>query len=115
MALNCHDIAEALARLEPTAKFTVDGDTLADITWKSGSTPAQPTDQEITDEVALVQQERADAQYLANRRQAWRDQGVDPYDLLDALYEAVLDSDTTQADAYNVTRKSIKTQYPQSP
>jgi len=113
MALNQRDIGRALLRLEPTGAFIVDGDTLGDITWLSGSDPAQPADGLITAEVADLQAEDTAAQYLQDRRQAWRDQGVDPFDLIDALYKAVLEADTTEADAYNSTRGTIETTYPE--
>jgi hypothetical protein len=96
-------ITAALQSLYPTAKWSVDGNTYADIIWVDEE-QSKPTKAEIDSEII-----RLNAQYVRNEYQRLR---VAEYpsltDQLDMQYHDSVNGTTTWLDAIN----AVKAKYP---
>jgi hypothetical protein len=77
------DITKAIINLRPNAKWSVDGDTYAGITWLD-TEQTQPTEAEINAEVARLQAEYDAKEYARKRAVEYPAIG----DQLDALFHA---------------------------
>jgi hypothetical protein len=88
---------DALISLCPTAKFVSRGDELE---WHD-TTQTQPTEAEITQEIARLQAEYDALAYSRSRQQE--------YPSIEECVHAILDDDLT---ALQVKRQSVKDKYP---
>lgn len=77
------DITKAIINLRPNAKWSVDGDTYAGITWLD-TEQTQPTEAEINAEVVRLQAEYDAKEYARKRAVEYPAIG----DQLDALFHA---------------------------
>ena len=91
------DKASALQSLRPTAEYRVEGDT---VTWHSPEI-TQPTEAEITQEIARLQSEYDALAYSRSRQQE--------YPSIEECVHAILDDDLT---ALQVKRQAVKDKYP---
>ena len=105
-------ITAALMRLRPEAEFVVVGDDLTAITWLD-QVQTRPTDQDITDEVAVVEQEIADGLYLVNREAAYVERGLTTGAMLEALWMRVMESDTSASTDLQTIRDQVKNEFPE--
>jgi len=93
-------IIDALKTLCPQSKWTLIGDEYSGLTW-SDTEQTQPTDAEITAEVARLQ-----AEYDNNEYQRQRAQAYPPIaDQLDTIYHEGI-------DAWKATIAAVKQEYP---
>lgn len=104
-------ITAALSRLCPGAEFMVVGDALSGITWLD-QVQTQPTDQAVTDEVAVVEAENAAGVYLVNRRAAYLDRGLTIEAMVEALWKKSMEADSTEADDMQTVRDQVHNEFP---
>lgn len=109
--MNSASISEALRRLVPGAEFTVDGDTLDDITWLD-STLLQPDDTATEAEADAVEAELAAAAYLNHRGTAYGARGADLATMVEALWQHVMESDSTLANSVQTIRDQVHAEFP---
>lgn len=96
-------IAAALQYLRTSPKFTVSGDTYADIQWLD-ETQTQPTEAEVLSEVA-----RLEAEWNATEYQRLRAAEYPP--ITDYL-DGVVKGDQAQVDKYVADCLAVKAKYP---
>jgi hypothetical protein len=109
--LSCSLITQAITRLQPGAAFYVAGDGLDGITWLD-EVLTQPTDPAITAEVEVIEAEIAASVTVELRKKVKVDRGATPEALVEALWQKVMESDSTAADAMQVVRDQVDTEYP---
>jgi len=95
-------LARAIKEINPTAYFTIDGDTIDGITWLEGTTPI--SEAEITAEVTRLQTEYDNAQYSRDRASAY----PSLTDQADMQYWDSVNGTTTWADAI----AAVKAEFP---
>lgn len=106
-------ITAALMRLCPEAEFVVVGDDLTAITWLD-QVQTRPTDQQITDEVAVVEQEIAEGLYLVNREAAYVERGLTTRAMVEALWLLVMEEDNTSSTEIQTIRDQVNNEFPDS-
>lgn len=97
------DVTKALLKLRPGAKWTVDGNSYAGITWLDDS-QTKPSEEEINAELALQQVEIASTEYQRQR--------VVEYPPIEEYIDGVVKGDQAQIQAYIDTCLMIKRKYP---
>ena len=111
MADFSHDAVQALRNLTPNAQFTLGGNSYAGLEWFSEDV-TKPTEAEIEAECAKLKIEFDALQYSRDRERAYNKAYLYDHDLLIALWEKVMESDSTAADALQVKRSKVKTDNP---
>ena len=111
MADFSHDAVQALKNLTPDAKFTLVGNSYAGLEWFSDNI-TKPTEAQIEAECAKLKIEHDALQYSRDRERAYNKAYLYDHDLLIALWEKVMESDSTAADALQVKRSKVKTDNP---
>ena len=96
-------IPDALQSLVPGAQWTLTGDDYSGLTWISEEV-AQPTEQEVADEI-----ERLQAQQDATRYQRLR--ALEYPDFKDYL-DGIVKGDQEQVDTYIAACLAVKAKYP---
>lgn len=97
------DVTKALLKLRPGAKWTVDGNSYAGITWLDDS-QTKPSEEEINAELALQRAEIASTEYQRQR--------VVEYPPIEEYIDGVVKGDQAQIQAYIDTCLMIKRKYP---
>lgn len=97
------DVTKALLKLRPGAKWTVDGNSYAGITWLDDS-QTKPSEEEINAELGLQQVEIASTEYQRQR--------VVEYPPIEEYIDGVVKGDQAQIQAYIDTCLMIKRKYP---
>lgn len=105
-------ITQALMRLRVDAEFSVLGDDLSAISWLD-QVQTRPTDQEIEAEVAVVEAEIAAGVFQVNRDAAYRERGLTTRAMVEALWQKVMEADSTTADDLQTIRDQVKSEYPE--
>lgn len=99
-------ISEALIRLRPGARWSLNGGTYSGLTWlDTGTTP--PTEEEINAEIELIKAELAATKYQRDRRPEYPGWEV----LADALYWQTKGDESKMAD-YIAACDAVKERYP---
>ena len=111
MADFSHDAVQALRNLTPNAQFTLVGNSYAGLEWFSDNI-TKPTEAQIEAECAKLKTEYDALQYSRDRERDYGKAEVDHYKLIIALWEKVMESDSTAADALQVKRIKVKTDNP---
>jgi hypothetical protein len=94
------DIAKALISLSPNANWSLDGNEYSGLNWMD-TEQAQPTEAEITAEVARLQAEYDNNAYKRQRAQAY----PSITDQLDTIYHEGI-------DAWKAQIAAVKQEYP---
>ena len=94
------DIAKALISLSPNANWSLDGNEYSGLNWLD-TEQVQPTEAEITAEVARLQAEYDNNEYQRQRAQAYPSMA----DQLDTIYHEGI-------DAWKATIAAVKQEYP---
>lgn len=97
------DVTKALLKLRPGAKWTVDANSYAGITWLDDS-QTKPSEEEINAELALQQVEIASTEYQRQR--------AAEYPPIKEYIDGVVKGDQAQIQAYIDTCLMIKRKYP---
>ena len=111
MADFSHDAVQALKNLTPDAKFTLVGNSYAGLEWFSDNI-TKPTEAQIEAECAKLKTEYDALQYSRDRERAYNKAELYDHELLIALWEKVMESNSTAADALQVKRSKVKTDNP---
>ena len=111
MADFSHDAVQALKNLTPNAKFTLVGNDYEGLEWFSEDI-TKPTKAQIEAECAKLKTEHDALQYSRDRERAYNKAELYDHELLIALWEKVMESDSTAADALQVKRNKVKTDNP---
>ena len=111
MADFSHDAVQALKNLTPNAKFTLVGNDYSGLEWFSEDI-TKPTEAQIEAECAKLKTEYDALQYSRDRERAYSKADLYDHELLIALWEKVVESDSTAADALQVKRSKVKTDNP---
>ena len=111
MADFSHDAVQALKNLTPNAQFTLIGNSYAGLEWFSEDI-TKPTEAQIEAECAKLKTEYDALQYSRDRERAYNTAELDDHKLLIALWEKVVESDSTAVDALQVKRSKVKTDNP---
>ena len=96
------DIAKALISLSPNANWSLDGNEYSGLNWLD-TEQVQPTEAEITAEVARLQAEYDNNEYQRQRAQAYPSMA----DQLDTIYHEGI-------DAWKAQIAAVKQEYPKS-
>jgi len=100
------DIPTALQSLRPGAQWVLRGTTVADLEWLD-TDQTQPTEQEIVDEIARLQQEFDQTEYQRKRKTQY----PPITDFADAMYWSSR-GDHSRLEAYYTACEAVKAQYP---
>tara|TARA_B100001287_G_scaffold276265_1_gene286473 strand:- start:2398 stop:2742 length:345 start_codon:yes stop_codon:yes gene_type:complete len=111
MADFSHDAVQALKNLTPNAQFTLVGNSYDGLEWLDTSI-TKPTEAQIEAECAKLKTEYDALQYSRDRERAYNRADLFDHALLIALWEKVMESDSTAADALQVLRNKVKTDNP---
>ena len=111
MADFSHDAVQALKNLTPNAQFTLVGNSYDGLEWLDTSI-AKPTEAEIEAECAKLKIEYDALQYSRDRERDYNKAELFDHELLIALWEKVMESNSTAADALQVKRNKVKTDNP---
>lgn len=109
--LTCQLITQAVLRLQPGAAFAQFGDGLDGLEWLD-EVLTRPTDPAIEAEVEVIEAEMAAAVTTELRKKVKVDRGATPEALVEALWQKIMESDSTAADALQVVRDQVDTEYP---
>lgn len=101
--MSARDIATALQSLRPNAEWVLRGDDLSGLEWHDEASN-RPSDQEILDEIARLEQEKINNLYKEQRAAEY----PDFRDYLDGIVKG----DQTQIQAYIDACLSVKSKYP---
>ncbi len=106
------DIGIVLDRIRLGAKYRRYS-TYAELaaTWEDDA-QTLPTEQEIIDEWAVYEAERAAVKYSEDRAAAYEAEGFTPDALIVALWEKTVETRPAAADAIEVKRQAIKARFP---
>ena len=99
-------IAEAIVRLRPGARWSLNGETYSGLTWLDTNT-VPPTEEEINAEIEMMRAELAATAYQRQRRPEYPGWEV----LADALYWQSKGDDSKMA-AYVAACDAVKDKYP---
>ena len=111
MADFSHDAVQALKNLTPNAQFTLIGNSYDGLEWFSEDI-TKPTEAQIEAECAKLKTEYDALQYSRDRERDYSKAELDHHKLIIALWEKVMESDSTAADALQVLRSKVKTDNP---
>ena len=111
MADFSHDAVQALKNLTPNAQFSLVGNSYDGLEWHDTSI-TKPTEAQIEAECAKLKTEFDALQYSRDRERDYGKAELDHHKLIIALWEKVMESDSTAADALQVKRSKVKTDNP---
>jgi hypothetical protein len=109
--LSCTLITQAVLRLQPGGAFSQVGDGLDGLTWLD-EVLTRPTDPAIEAEVAVIEAEISASVTAELRKKVKVDRGATPEALVEALWQKIMETDSTAADALQVVRDQVDTEYP---
>ena len=109
--MNCILITQAVLRLRPGAAFMQEGDELSGLTWLD-EVLVQPTDPQIEAEIAVIEAEIDAAGTAELRKKVNAERGATPEAMIEALWKKTMESDSTAADALQVIRGQVASEYP---
>lgn len=109
--MNCILITQAVLRLRPGAAFIQLGDELSGLSWLD-EVLVQPTDPQIEAEIAVIEAEIAASVTLELRKIVNAERGVTTEAMIEALWKKTMESDSTDADAMQVIRGQVDSEYP---
>lgn len=105
------DIATAIRNIRPNDGFSVSGNSYTGIQW-FGDISNKPTAEEIETECQRLLAEYNSLEYSRNRLRKYQKNGIVAEEMIIALWEKVMESDSTAADALQSIRTQIKTDNP---
>jgi hypothetical protein len=97
------DISDALVSLRPSAQWSLNGNNYSGIEWLDIE-QTQPTEAEITAEIARLQAEHERTEYQRKR--------AAEYPPITDYIDGVVKSDQAQIDAYIAACQAVKAKYP---
>lgn len=109
-----YDIVAAIQRVRPDGKFTVVGDTYEGFSWSSANSDAdgKPTIDELSAAADELAAEYEAFQYGRDRIRKYRKAGIMWEEMLYALWDKVMEDNSTSADAIQAKRLAIKQEIP---